>query len=95
MSQRFENKNGRVLYFDIEPVRSGYPEGTLKVELKIYPEQGASYSSFIYTSKSESFIEEMLPRIAERVLEQDKGSYGTKEIADLIKAHIPALFPQD
>jgi hypothetical protein len=95
MAQRFENKNGRVLYFSIEPVKLGYPEGTLKVELKIYPEQGASYSSFIYTDRSETFIENMLPDIAEAFLSDERGSYGSREISDVIKKHIPAIFPQD
>jgi hypothetical protein len=95
MKHRFDNKNGRVLYFCIEPVNTGYPAGTSKVELCIYPEQGASYSSFIYTLESEAFIENNLPLIAERFLEEDKGSYGSKEISDAIKMHIPAIFPQE
>lgn len=91
MLKRFENKEGKVVYFSIEDKNFNYPKGTLMVEATIYPVGPGSYSSYICTTEPIETILSALPRIAEHFLNSKQGSYGVKEISDVIRKHIPEL----
>jgi hypothetical protein len=92
MKTRFNGKDGKVIYFDIEEVSFNYPKGTLKLEVHIYPIEGSKYSSFIYTNEPMSVIEEKLQKIADSLLMYKKNSYGSKEISDALSSEINPIF---
>ena len=92
---KFEGNDGKVVFFDLEEVKHSYPIGTLKLEVKIYPPAPGSYSSFIYTEVSASYIESIFEKIAEHFLNDHKNSYSSKEISDILSKYVMPLFPQE
>ena len=94
MTKRFDGKDGKVIYFEVDEVSNAYPKGTLKVEACIYPIEAGRYSSFIYTSEPISLIENSLEKIADKFLTDGKNSYNVKEISDTISVFINPVFPQ-
>ena len=94
--RRFENKEGKVIYFGIENVRiiqNNYPEGTLELSISLYPVGSGRYSSFIYTTEPTSKIESCLERIAEEFLNDNKSSYSTREISKILSKFVSPIFP--
>jgi hypothetical protein len=94
MSKKFDGKDGKVVFIDIEQLSSAYPEGTLKVEVNIYPVGQGRYSSFIYSNDTVSFIENSFSKIAERFLTDGKSSYHSQEISDSLTIDLIAIFPK-
>jgi hypothetical protein len=93
MKERFDRKDGKVIYIVVEPVTFNYPEGTHKVEVIIYPVGVGSYSSFIYTSENLSSIKSALPKIAALFLNDDS-IYGSGSISDGISLYLEPIFPK-
>jgi hypothetical protein len=84
----------RVVAIDNESDASAYPEGTLKVEINIYPVGSGSYSSFIYTEESVPVIENAFAKIAEHFLTDGKSSYSSQDISDHISSYLSPVFPK-
>lgn len=92
--KKFDNLKGKVVFLEVEPVTFNYPEGTLKVEAKIYPVGSGSYSSFIYTQES---IDEIIPKfslIANDILDSPQGAFSSREISKSISSYLNPLFPK-
>jgi hypothetical protein len=83
----------KIVALDSEP-GAAYPEGTLKVEVNIYPVGPGSYSSFIYTEETVPTIENAMSKIADHFLTDRKGGYGTQEIEDIISIYLNPIFPK-
>lgn len=90
--KRFENPEGKVVYIEVDKVASAYPEGTLKVEVCVYPVGQGSYSSFIYTDEELSIIEGVLNQIGTRFVAEH--ITGCAEISDTISEYLHPVFPQ-
>jgi hypothetical protein len=94
MKKKFDGKDGKVVFIGVEPVAMGYPEGTFKVEVTIYPVGPGCYSSFIYTDESVASIENAFSKIAELFLTDGKSSYSSEEISDKIIRYLNPIFPE-
>jgi hypothetical protein len=92
LKKRFENPEGKVVYIHVEKVSWAYPEGTLKVEVQVYPVGPGNYSGFIYTEESLDFIEGVIEKIGNRFV--DEKIYGSKEVSDTLSEYINPVYPQ-
>lgn len=94
MKKKYENKDGKVVFLEVSEITFNHPEGTYHIEASIYPVNSGKYSSFIRTQESLSKIEENLEQIAKDLLNDNKNSYGSKEISDTLSHYLNPFFPQ-
>ena len=93
MRQKFDGSDGKVVFIEVEPVTFNYPEGTLKVEVSIYPVGSGKYSSFIYTQAFKEEIESKMYTIAEEFLNTKQGAFSSGEISSIISKYIIPTYP--
>lgn len=94
MKTKYDGKDGKVVFLEVEEITFNHPQGTYHVEASIYPIHGGKYSSFIRTQEPLSKIEENLELIANELLNDKKNSYGSKEISDILSNYLHPFFPQ-